>query len=1374
MARNLPPPARPVGAATAPRSRPSELITARASTGATVFPTAPAQRRLYYLHQLAPDSPAYNVPLLLTVRGDLELDRLERALRALRLRHEVLRTTFETRGEDIVQLVHAGDSGPAVLLRLAGAEGVDLEARRAWAVTEAVRRAEQPFDLQQGPLWSVDVLEVSPAEHVVLFTFHHIIVDELSVHVLAADLEQLYEDERALEGVPTGPQYADFCIWQQQQPAGPSRLEYWRRHLADLEPQRLPEDGTRRSDDPFAGDQVIFELAPPLDSLLEESSRRLGASPFMLLLGALAVVLHRWTGQSDIALGTIITNRPEPELAHTVGFFSNTVVLRCPVTPDTSFRGLLTSVRRSVLGAIEHQDVPFESVVEAIRPRRDASRNPLFQGSIAYNRQRPESVWRLPGLAVEPLAFPWHSSQFGFTLVIIRDAGGALVGDLCYSTAQLSRPMAEQLAESFMLVLRHFLERPESLVSEAPLLSEATRQRVLEPGSGGEEVWTGPASVWDLFAALAEAQAGKEALRAVDGSLTFAELRSRAEAWGAALKEQGIEPEVVVGIHLPRRAALVTAMFATWRAGGAFLLLDPAAPPERLRMLARDAGVSLLLVDDEAPHPFDDGEVPVLPISRLSRTAPASRASASRTTGNELAYVMFTSGSTGRPKGVMIEQRSLVAHALTQLAPSYADAPPDRPWRVAALCAVTFDVFINQFLALAALGHTLVLLSEEEREDPIGLLRRNTHPDTALDVLESSTSQLEVLVEAGLLETPYPPALLRFGGESVSPRLWERLQRAPRTRAFNVYGVTECTICTTRVDVRTQPTPVAGRAVGVGRLYIVDERGHLLPPGFAGEVCIGGEVVGRGYLGLPELTRERFVPDPFRSTPGARMYRTGDRGRLRHDGQLEFLGRMDDQLKVRGFRIEPGEVETALCAQPSITQAAIVATTASGEGALVAFVVPAAGAGPGELTTASVREFLKRRLPATYLPDRLELLETLPLTRNGKVDREALRKLAAGLPTAATSGSEARVTGERPATPTETALCRLFEELLGVPQVRLDDDFFELGGHSLLAIRAVFRIARELGHPITVGTFLAHPTPALLAAHLSTRTSRQPTGLVHLRRGEGTEALVLFHPVGGTLACYEPLVRALPAGPTVLGCERVHGAHEREESLDALAERYAKQVLLAAPKGPLVLGGWSLGGVLAYLVAGRLLHHGREVHRIELIDAQAVRRQEDRDALRATGQRLRELAAEVRSTRLTRVLGEAPDAAPLLAGFGVRPADFLQLEPDEAAALMEDWAHLLVLGAEVTLSSLPVPTRLLVCEGNPSHSVQAVRESWVGLCVSLTVEPVPGDHASVLLAPAVATVARALAGRAALTALTHEGTETVNQPLNPPSHEGTR
>ncbi|MEW9553632.1 amino acid adenylation domain-containing protein [Nonomuraea sp. NPDC050783] len=1061
-----------------------------------------AQRRMYFAWVMEPGGTAANWKVMLAVGGDLETDRLERALDVLRRRHDALRTTFLERDGDVLQVVRSADDVAArpVLGDVVEARGGSPDARREWARAEARQLADIPFDLVAGPLWRASVIRVGAGQHLVLLAFHHIVIDEISAQIFAEELRLAYTDPEAGALAAPVTQYAEFCLAQNSRGVDREGLDYWSGRLAGVRPPRLPEDG-EPGQDGAVGSRLPVLLPEGVRAEFAAFCEEHKVTPFTVLLAVYFVLLRRWTGESDVTVGAQMLGRPHPDFFRTIGFFANTVVLRAQVPPTPTFAQFLDGVGDTVQDALDYQDVPFEAVVDALAPQRDADRNPLFQANIEYDTLDPNRVWALDGLQVTVV--PDRSDQSGlhFDLNLrVQRPDGELAVTVEYDRRRFSDATMRGFAEAYGTLLRSLVRTPDVPLGRVPILDEAGLARTLALGAG-EGTRDGAAvtrtSAWELFELTAASTPDREAVRAGAEHLTFAELAGRARAAAAGLRARGVRTGTVVGICLPRRTDLLAAMLGTWCAGGAFLLLDPRQPEARRRMLIEEAGAALLVADE----PFAGVET-VSPAGLLAdATRPAEEEpGVTRRPAAAPAYVVFTSGSTGRPKGVVIDQAGVVALATTQLAPMYARLPAGRQATVGGISALTFDVFVNQCLAMMAFGHRLVLIDDDERMDPLRLLARGTDPEAAIDVLDLSCSQLEVLVDGGLLELPHRPKILVTGNEKASDRLWQRLRDEPGLLAFTSYGVTECTVESTLTEIRGHPRQMAGRAAGRSRLYIVDDQLQLLPPMFAGEVCIGGPGVGQGYVGQPGHTSGRFVADPFGDVPGQRMYRTGDKGRLRPDGQLEFLGRIDDQVKIRGVRVEPGEVEAALLAHPAIARAAVVAT---GEGTplakLVACVVPGDGGGAG-LTTSAVREFLRDRLPSVMLPDRVEVLDTFPVTASGKLDRRALAARApssTGPSGTESSGTEPSGTGPSstgpgagragaaPADPREQELCAIVAEVLDLPEAHPDDDFFTLGGTSLLAMQVSSRVRAVLGCELNVRAVFDSKTIRGMAAQLT-------------------------------------------------------------------------------------------------------------------------------------------------------------------------------------------------------------------------------------------------------------------------------------------------
>ncbi|MFD4735782.1 condensation domain-containing protein [Streptomyces virginiae] len=1027
---------------------------------------------------------------VLTVTGDLSADRLERALHVLRGRHEAFRTTFLERDGEVFQWVHdeEGDAAQPVLIDLVEAEGDSQDERRAWADAEARRVVDLPFDVSSGPLWRTSVIRISPNLHLVVFVLHHIITDEISGKVFAEELRLAYADPHAPALAVPAAQYADFCLTENASEVEEAALDYWRGRLAGIQPAPMPEDGEENPGE-MIGSRLPIAVPQNVVAEFEEFCRARSVTPFAGMLSVYYVLLQRWAGTNDISVGTQTLGRPTPELFGTIGFFSNTVALRCQVDSSLTFDQLLGLVSETIHDALDYQDVPFEVVVGALAPERDADRNPLFDAAITYGMLDLSDVWALEGLQVTLQPEPAELSGLQFDLRLdIQQLAGEVSLNVEFNRRRFSEAAMQRFAKAYGDLLGSLSRQPDVALGSIPLLDQAALAQTLALGASGEpevdRTPSEPTSVWDLFELTAATVPERVAVVADGARLTFAELAGRARTMAAGLEARGVRTGTVVGICLDRRSDLIVAMLATWCAGGAFLLLDPQHPELRRHLLIEEAGIALVIADEA----FAEVET----FSPAALLADAEKASGDdpvdggfpRRPAAAPAYVVFTPGSTGRPRAVVIDQASLVALATTQLAPLYARLPEERQVNVGSLSSLTSGVFVNHCLGMIAFGHRLLLIDEEERTDPYQLLARGSDPETAIDVLDCASGRLDTLVEDGLLTLPHPPKIVVIGGESPSDRLWQRLHDQPGLLAFHVYGLDECTVESARAEIREHPKPVAGRATGASRIYVVDDRLQLLPPLFVGEICIGGPGVAQGYAGQPAHTSERFVADPFSPVPGQRMYRTGDKGRLRPDGQLELWGRLDDQVKIRGLRMEPAEVEGVLLGHPAIAHAAVVATQAGTRVAeLVAYVVPC-DEGQDAPTPATVQEFLRDRLPSALLPDRVQVLDALPTTPDGKVDRKTL---SGGAPSSTVSDTVRSVSVSDD--PRERQLCRIVAEVIGIPQTDVDDNFFLLGGDSLLAMTVIGRVRAVMGCELGLRAFFDVDTLGELAALLSTEVS---------------------------------------------------------------------------------------------------------------------------------------------------------------------------------------------------------------------------------------------------------------------------------------------
>ncbi|MFF3720894.1 amino acid adenylation domain-containing protein [Streptomyces erythrochromogenes] len=1043
------------------------------------LPVSFAQRRLWFMGQAEGPAATYNVTLALRLTGPLDADALEGALHDVVARHESLRTVF---GEhDGVPHQRILPAPPAPLLTVTDRPVQELTGHT--------------FDLAGDVPLHAYLRPEAPDEHVLLLVMHHIASDGWSLRPLFRDLADAYTarlggQTPVWEPLPV--QYADYTLWQYRllgadtDPHSPlsRQLDHWRQALAGLPDELpLPLDRPRPAVASHRGDVVPLELDADLHARLAELAAGHGATLFMVLQAAYATLLHRFGAGEDLPIGTPLAGRLDPALDDLIGFFANTLVLRTDLTGRPTFAELLARVREADLAAYAHQDVPFERLVEELNPARTLARHPLFQVMIAFDNTAgggPE----FPGThtAHEPLGLP--TTAFDLTLNLSErhhpdGTPGGVEGGLEFATDLFDRATAERLADALLRLLAQAADDPHRPVAELDVLGEAGRTALAD---WNDTARPGAADVLvpDAFAAQVAATPDDTALVFGPTRLTYAELDARANRLAHGLTAAGAGPEDVVALALPRSAESLVAVLAVLKAGAAFLPLDADHPRERIAHMLADARPAAVLTNAAWPLPevLDAlAGATLLDTGEQERAEPPADAPPVRVTGSHAAYVIYTSGSTGRPKGVVVRHAglaNLLAFHRDETIAAARHAHPGRRFRFAQAASLSFDTALEALLWMVA-GHELHLLDDDLRRDAAAIV---SHVElTGADVLDVTPGQAERLVEEGLLDR-CPPALLMVGGEALGQTLSATLTAAADTVVLNMYGPTECTVDALYHRLSGDPRPLIGRPLPGLRAHVLDAGLRPVPPGVPGELYLSGAGLARGYLGRPALTAERFVADPF--APGERMYRTGDLARRRPDGRVEYLGRTDHQVKVRGFRIEPGEIETVLAAHPDVLQAAVLpyqdAADAAAGTRLIAYVVART-----PLDAAALRAHAAAALPDYMVPAAFTALDELPLNVNGKLDRSAL---PAPDFAAAAGGRAAR-------TAREEILCGLFGEVLGLTgPVSADDDFFALGGHSLLATRLLSRVRAVLGAELGIRDVFEAPTVAGLAQRLDGATAR--------------------------------------------------------------------------------------------------------------------------------------------------------------------------------------------------------------------------------------------------------------------------------------------
>ncbi|RKH63065.1 amino acid adenylation domain-containing protein, partial [Corallococcus llansteffanensis] len=1022
------------------------------------LPLSSAQQRLWFQDRLAPGSALYTLPGALRLHGPLDVAVLERCLTEVVRRHEALRTSFPEGADGPVQ--HIAPPSP-VRLPLHDLESLDAAAREAEVARRSAEEAARPFDLAHGPVLRTVLLRLSATEHVLLVALHHIAADGWSIGVLVRELAALHDafSQGLPSPLPELPlQYGDYTLWQHEQLQGDvleSRVAYWRQELAGTTALHLPTDFPRPSAQAFHGARQPVHLPLTLVERLKAVGQTEGASLFMGVLAAWQVLLHRSSGQTDFCVGAPVAGRQHSELEGLIGLFINTLVLRSRVDPRASFRELLRQTREATLGAYAHQDLPFEKLVDVLRVPRDPSRSPLFQVMFALENT-PRASLETQGLTLTLTEQALDTAKYDLTLSLAEDATG-LTGYLEYDTALFTAGTAARLAEHLHTLLEGLVAAPGQPVADLPMLRpDALHRLLVDWNDTGAALPASP--VHAQFAAQAARTPDALALDFEGQIVTYGELGARSNQLADFLREQGVGPEVRVALCVERSPEWVVGMLGILKAGGAFVPLDPALPLQRLDFLLEDSAASLVLTSRSLSDRFTAHGVRVvcLDTEAAGLAQRSTRAPDVAVHPEHLAYVIYTSGSTGRPKGTLLVHRGLGNTALAAVK-AHGFRPDSR---VLQFASAGFDASVCEVFATLLAGATLVLAPRER------LL-----PDAPLRTLLEAQRISAVTLTPSVLALLSPQGLPRLetvisAGEALPGEVARRWSQG-RT-LLNAYGPTEVTVCATITRQPVTPERVTlGQPWANVRVYVLDVFLRPVPEGVGGELFVAGPGVARGYLGQPGLTAERFVPDPFHPEPGGRMYRTGDRVRWSADGQLEYLGRMDAQVKLRGFRVEPGEVEAVLRSHPDVREAVVlVREDAPAEPRLVAYVTQRAPTPVPEM-----RAFLAARLPEYLVPSAFVVLDVLPLSASGKVDASALPSPEAVVvaPTAA------------PATPTEALVAGIWAEVLRQPAVDPHRSFFEQGGHSLLATQVMTRLRSRLGVELPLRELFESPTVVTLA-----------------------------------------------------------------------------------------------------------------------------------------------------------------------------------------------------------------------------------------------------------------------------------------------------
>ncbi len=1171
------------------------------SSGVLAFPSSLAQEAFYYLEQLRPGVAPFNVAVRFRLEGAIDLVVLREAFEAVVERHEALRTQFEDNSGELMQIVLPTVELPFELIDISelpsDEKGAELE--RLGLV-----EAQMPFDLHKAPLLRVLIVRLSAHDHMMHISIHHAVSDGWSIGVLNDELSALYNALVRDERPPLAPleiQYADYAIWQRDFLAGPEiepQIEYWKKRLSGLVDLDLPTDHARPAVKKWNGD-IVSELLPAeLTDRLKDIAKKNGATLFHVFLAAFKILLSRYAATQDVAVCSPVAGRNRPELEPLIGVFINSVILRTDLSGEPDFHEVLRRTRDTAVDALAYQDVPFEALVREIRPNRDASRNPLSQINFTHQRAFIKPVEygdTFNGVKISgvPSLSPGAIFDLHF-FTVERDNVWRMSCDFC--TDIFLRSTALRMLGHYRMLLEGIAAQPERPVGKLPLLTEEEARQITE-WRGRRTEYPREATIGSLFLEMAQKYPQNIALAQGEREISYKQLHAHASRLARRLQEEGVTAGSMVAITASHSMETMAGLIAIALAGAAYTPVDPNHPEERIRFIMDDVGASILLADASASNLKSDMPHRLIVLEPIGNDEAAVEIDAAGLTALHPAYVLFTSGSTGRPKGVVVPHRAVVRLVRGT---DYMEFGPDEVFLQAA--PLSFDASTLEIWGPLLNGGKLVLLEAGQT----GLVNiASTVRSHGVTTLWLTAGLFQIMVDEHLDDLKGLRNLLAGGDVLPMAHVRRAYEALPKTRLINGYGPTENTTFTTchtikEADLRETSISI-GRPIANTTVVILDEDGQPVPAGIPGEIMTGGDGLALGYLNI-ELTESKFISNPVPGYENEILYRTGDRGRWRADGTIEFLGRRDRQAKIRGVRIEPAEVEAAIASHPTVGACkAGVHGGSAGNKTLVAWVSPAAGA---SIDRQELADYLRGKLPPFLCPDSIVVLDSLPLTANGKIDTEALPD----------PNRDARTRSTPPKTRTEKELAEIWRELLRLEAVGRDDNFFHLGGHSLLGLKLFSRILKNFRITLPLATLLNAPTLRTLAiavdAERQADTEKaqgiQRAKIATIQRDGNLPPFFCIHGGDGGVIFYRNLAAHLSPDRPLLAIEAPSlMAEERVQvkSIEETAAEYIQLITKRQSRGPYYLGGYSFGGTVVYEMARRLRAEGEEVAFLAIFDA---------------------------------------------------------------------------------------------------------------------------------------------------------------------------
>lgn len=1156
-----------------------------------VSPMSRAQKRLYFMERLHPEHGLYHMPTLYEIHGPLQIEALKHALVKLAERHETLRSVFRMEGEIPVQEVLDRVS---VTLNVTDLTDYSEEQKEAIVKRHLDEEARTRFQLESVPPWRASVIQLKADSVLFLITKHHIISDAWSWQVFEEECFQLYQshiDGTPLSLPPLSLQYRDYAIWQNERLEAGELEEsesFWRTYLSGPLPLLdLPVDFPRPPVQRFEGATATFELPFPLVERIRRLAQQWDATPFMVLFAVTIAFLHRLTGSTDLIVGTPVAGRNRLELERLIGFFVNTLPVRSRLQPNDSFQQLLGQLKQTLMEVYTHQEYPFDLLVEKLNPERDSSRPPIY--SVAFMLEEEGEVRRVGPLSVKEGIVPTQEAKLDLAISMTEMKNGTLRGSFNYNVSLFQPDTVYSWTKVWTAMLEQIVTQPDQALESLQMCDETTQEQILR-WSRGESSGLHKRCIHEWFEQQVDNDPDAVAVIYKEDVITYRQLDQRANRWGRLLQRKGMKSGDAVAICLERSVDLIAIMLGTLKAGGTYVPIDPSYPQERIRYIIDHSQARLIFSDGSLPLP--EGRQLTLETVRTEQEIESADRLSMHVSPRELAYIIYTSGSTGKPKGVMVEHGG-VGNFVNHLARKMNLNPQSR---VLQWASVGFDASVAEIYTALVHGSTLCLADRMDLlpGPPLQATLKSMNI-THLSITPSALEKMDATADLPDL------SCLVVAGEASNQALITMWSGS--CTIINGYGPTEATVGATFSHPLTgDRIPPIGRPVQEVEVYVLNSRLQPTPPGVPGEIYIGGAGLARGYLGHPGLTAAHFIPHPFSKETGARLYRTGDRGQWSADGQLFYLGRVDNQVKIRGIRIEPREVEAVLKKHASVKDCTVVARQWKQDTILVAYLQPHA---LHDWDEAAIRAYLRERLPEGMIPTLWMEVDQIPLTPNGKVDLRALPSPVEQRP---------KRSDDLPRDRIEWEMMRIWKNTLQVEEVRPTDHFFDRGGHSLKAVELVGEIKRRFAVELPLIRLFQTPTVAELCQLIREQSVLTPSCLVPLRESEGKDKaspIFLIHPQGGGVLCYFHLVRAL-AADAVYGLQAVGYDSDEQplRTIDAMAERYTEEILRVAPHGPYRLGGWSFGATVAFEVARKLEEQNRSIEWLGFFDAHPLESRE--------------------------------------------------------------------------------------------------------------------------------------------------------------------